>query len=95
MSTPAPEPARRGRQLLRCPRCGSRLIYPRTITAGDPVVIFDRRCPDCEYCDAVAVSALGADVWLHHEQKLRSELESLADALANGQPIELSDVFAP
>jgi hypothetical protein len=81
-----------GRQLLRCPCCGSRLIYPRDASGASGFVVFDRRCPECEYRDSVVVSALAADVWAHHQQRIRAELVGLADELACGRATEPFDV---
>jgi DNA-directed RNA polymerase subunit RPC12/RpoP len=89
-------PARlRGRQLLRCPRCGSHLIYARDAGGGDALVVFDRRCPECEHRDSVVVSARAADVWSRHQQRIRAKLERVANELAGRGASEPSDDVSP
>jgi hypothetical protein len=82
----------RGTQLLRCPSCASRLIYPRDAGGTSGHVRFDRRCPECEYRDSVVVGPLAATVWSRHHQRIRAQLSNLADELARGQAIEPSDL---
>jgi hypothetical protein len=89
------ERARRGRdRILRCPHCGSRLIYPRDVGGTGATVMFDRRCPECEYCDRVLLNPVAAAVWSRHEDRVRADLAALADALARGEAIEPFDVSA-
>ena len=92
MSPPDGSSRPRGKQLLRCPSCESRLIYPRDAGGTNGLVIFDRRCPECEYRDSVVVGALAATTWARHHQRIRAQLEHLADELAGGQAAEPFDV---
>jgi hypothetical protein len=78
---------------LRCPACSSALIY--TIDASDEaghrvdrmlrlvgVALVDRRCPECEYRDAVATSAFSAAVAYRQETCRLAGLRALAESLA-------------
>jgi hypothetical protein len=82
--------------LVRCPGCASTLIY--TIDAlDDPdapghqvdrmlrlvgIALVDRRCPDCEYRDAVATSALAVAIAYRQETCRLAGLRALAESLA-------------
>jgi hypothetical protein len=69
--------------------CSSELIYPlRCVRHGTHSVV-DRRCPECEYHDRVITSRLATELWYRRNADLAGELESLADALANGLELEL------
>ncbi len=52
-----------------------------------------RRCPECEYRDRVVTTRFAAAVWARHETRVASSLHALADALADGAPVAVSDVF--
>ena len=80
--------------LVRCPRCSSRLIAPCTPTAAHDGVIVDRRCPECDHRDRVVTTAFAAAVWARHETRVASSLHALADALADGAPVEVSEISA-
>jgi hypothetical protein len=80
--------------LVRCPRCSSRLITPTQTDACRDGVIVDRRCPDCDHRDRVVTTAFAAAVWARHEARVASSLGALADALADGAPIEISEIPA-
>lgn len=83
--------------LIRCPRCASRLIAPSTRIVVDEDaerVAVDRRCPDCGHEDRVVTSALAAFVWQRHQTHHAHALVALADALAAGLPIEVSEISA-
>jgi DNA-directed RNA polymerase subunit RPC12/RpoP len=77
--------------LVRCPRCSSRLIGPTHTDACRDGVIVERRCPECDHRDRVVTTAFAAAVWARHESRVASGLLALADALADGAPIELSE----
>jgi hypothetical protein len=55
-------------------------------------VIVDRRCPDCGHSDRVVTTPLAAEVWERHETRVACSLHALADALADGAPVELSEI---
>jgi hypothetical protein len=80
--------------LVRCPRCSSRLIAPTQTDACHAGVLVDRYCPECGHADRVVTTAFAAAVWERHEQRVASGLAALADALADGAPIAVTDIFA-
>lgn len=80
--------------LVRCPRCSSRLITPTQSDTCHAGVLVDRRCPECGHCDRVVTTPFAAAVWGRHETRVASSLAALADALADGAPIAVSDIFA-
>ena len=80
--------------LVRCPRCSSRLIGPTRTDACRDGVIVDRRCPECEHSDRVITTPFAAAVWSRHEARVRSSLLALADALADGAPVQVSEIPA-
>jgi hypothetical protein len=80
--------------LVRCPRCSSRLISPTQADGCHDGVIVDRRCPECGHRDRVVTTAFAAAVWARHETRVASSLSALADALADGAPIEVSEILA-
>ena len=55
---------------------------------GDEVVI-ERRCPECGHHDRVVTTPLAAIVWARHEARVAVGILALADAIADGAPIEL------
>jgi hypothetical protein len=90
------------RSLGRCPRCDSRLIQlreqPRARRASDPrtvdellrlvgVSLLDRRCPECEHRDSIAVPTLGAATWYRDETRRLMALQTLADSIAVAGPL--------
>jgi DNA-directed RNA polymerase subunit RPC12/RpoP len=81
--------------LVRCPRCGSGLIAPMWADECNEGVMFGRRCPECDHRDRVVTTRFAAAVWARHETRVASSLEALADALADGVPVAVSDVFPP
>jgi hypothetical protein len=52
-----------------------------------------RRCPECDHRDRVVTTRFAAAVWARHESRIASSLQALADALADGVPVLVSDVF--
>jgi DNA-directed RNA polymerase subunit RPC12/RpoP len=80
--------------LVRCPRCSSRLISPTQADGCHDGVVVDRRCPECGHRDRVVTTAFAAAVWARHETRVASSLQALADALADGAPIEVSEISA-
>ncbi|MDX6597160.1 MAG: hypothetical protein QOE87_1047 [Gaiellales bacterium] len=78
--------------LVRCPRCSSRLIAPTSKDGCKDGVIVNRRCPECGHCDRVVTTAFAAAVWARHETRVACGLHALADALADGAPVELSEI---
>ncbi len=99
-SLKSPRPVRRS--LGRCPHCDSRLIQvreqPRARRASDPrnvdellrlvgVSLLDRRCPECEHRDSVAVPTLGAAAWYRDETRRLIALQALADSIAVAGPL--------
>jgi Zn ribbon nucleic-acid-binding protein len=93
MSMPAEPSGRPARMLVRCPQCTSRLMTPVDAVggAGEDVVI-ERQCPECGHHDRVVTTPLAAIVWARHEARIAGSLLALADALAEGAPIELSEL---
>jgi hypothetical protein len=80
--------------LVRCPRCSSRLISPLRADGCHDGVIVDRHCPECGHDDRVVTTAFAAAVWARHETRVAASLHALADALADGAPLEVSDISA-
>ena len=78
--------------LVRCPRCCSRLIAPLHTDDCKDGVIVNRRCPECGHCDQVVTTAFAAAVWARHESRVTCSMQALADALADGAPIEVSEI---
>ena len=80
--------------LVRCPRCGSRLISAEHSEPCADGVLVDRRCPECEYSDRVFTTTFAAAVWERHDTRVAASLQALADALADGAPLVVSDISA-
>jgi hypothetical protein len=80
--------------LVRCPLCSSRLISPLQADGCHDGVIVDRHCPECGHRDRVVTTPFAAAVWARHETQVAASLHALADALADGAPIEVSDISA-
>jgi uncharacterized Zn finger protein (UPF0148 family) len=80
--------------LVRCPRCGSRLISPLQADGCYDGVVVARHCPECGHRDRVVTTAFAAAVWARHETQIAASLHALADALADGAPLEVSDISA-
>jgi transcriptional regulator NrdR family protein len=80
--------------LVRCPKCQSRLMAPVDAVGGDggDEVVIERQCPECGHHDRVVTTPLAAIVWARHEARVAGSIEALADALADGAPIELSEI---
>jgi hypothetical protein len=78
--------------LVRCPRCCSRLIAPTQADGCHDGVIVDRSCPECGHRDRVVTTTFAAAVWARHEARVASGLQALADALAEGAPVAVSDI---
>jgi hypothetical protein len=82
--------------LAHCPSCASPLIYTVDATDDDDppahrvdrtlrlvgVALVDRRCPECEYRDAVATSALEAAIAYRRGTCRLAGLRALAESLA-------------
>jgi hypothetical protein len=80
--------------LVRCPRCRSRLITPEQCERCADGVLVDRHCPECSYDDRVFTTTFAAAVWERHETRVAASLRALADALADGAPLTVSDIWA-
>jgi hypothetical protein len=80
--------------LGRCPLCSSRLISPLQADDCRNAVLVDRHCPECGHRDRVVTTAFAAAVWARHETRIAASLGALADALADGAPLEVSDILA-
>jgi DNA-directed RNA polymerase subunit RPC12/RpoP len=78
--------------LVRCPRCSSRLIAPLQSDDCHTGVTVERHCPECGHRDRVVTTAFAAAVWARHETRVAASMNALADALADGAPIEVSDI---
>lgn len=91
---PSEHPSGRpARMLVRCPQCESKLMAPIDAVGGDgDEVIIERHCPECGHHDRVVTTPLAAIVWARHEARVAGNMEALADALADGAPIELSKI---
>jgi DNA-directed RNA polymerase subunit RPC12/RpoP len=96
MTTPIEPNGRPARMLVRCPQCASRLMAPLDAIGreGDEAVI-ERRCPECGHCDRVVTTTLAAIIWARHEARILAGMAALADALADGAPVELSEISVP
>lgn len=79
--------------LVRCPHCRSVLIAPLEAAECRDGMMVGRRCPECGYCDRVVTTRFAAAVWARHETRVAASLQALADALADGAPIAVSDIF--
>jgi hypothetical protein len=71
--------------LVRCPICGSGLIYPARCAARGGLSLIERRCPECGHCDHVRTNRLAAELWHRRNARLAEEMAMLADALADGR----------
>jgi hypothetical protein len=80
--------------LVRCPRCSSQLISPLQADGCRNGVIVDRHCPECGHRDRVVTTTFAAAVWARHETRIAASLRALADALADGAPVCVSDIAA-
>jgi hypothetical protein len=80
--------------LVRCPRCSSRLIAPLGTEDCKDGVIVTRLCPECDHNDRVVTTTFAAAVWERHESRVTASLHALADALAEGAPVEVSEILA-
>ena len=78
--------------LVRCPRCHSRLISPQQLDSCHDGVIVDRRCPECGHQDRVVTTAFAAAVWARHETRVAACMRAFADALADGAPVQVTDI---
>ena len=76
------------RSIAKCPRCASRMIYPRDLAGVGDRVVISRRCPDCQRCDVILTTRLPAMVWFARNAREREEMAALCDALADGLPFE-------
>ena len=76
------------RSIAKCPRCASRMIYPRDLAGVGERVVISRRCPECQQCDVVLTTRLPAMVWFARNAREREEMAALCDALADGLPFE-------
>jgi hypothetical protein len=77
---------------VRCPRCLSRLISPQGLDNCHDGVIVSRRCPECGHHDRVVTTAFAAAVWARQEARVAAGMRALADALADGAPLEVTDI---
>jgi hypothetical protein len=68
------------------------LIAPGRADGCHDGVIVDRRCPECGHRDRVVTTAFAAAVWARHETRVAASMQALADALAQGAPVEVSDI---
>jgi hypothetical protein len=78
--------------LVRCPCCRSRLISPQGLDSCHDGVIVDRRCPECGHRDRVVTTAFAAAVWARQEARVAAAMLALADALADGAPLHVTDI---
>jgi DNA-directed RNA polymerase subunit RPC12/RpoP len=92
------KPSRRQGSGVRCPCCTSRLIYAvdgaerdgdasghrldRTLRLVG-VALLDRRCPDCEYRDSIAMTSLAEAVRYRRDSLSIAALTALAESLAS------------
>jgi DNA-directed RNA polymerase subunit RPC12/RpoP len=75
-------------QLVRCPSCSGKLIYPTDIAASERVAVVSRRCPDCEHRDVVTTRPLAVLLWFERNVRIAEGLAALCDAVADGLPLE-------
>jgi hypothetical protein len=69
------------------------LIAPLHSDVCKDGVIVNRRCPECGHCDRIVTTTFAAAVWERHETRVSSSLLALADALADGAPVEVSEIL--
>jgi DNA-directed RNA polymerase subunit RPC12/RpoP len=79
--------------LVRCPSCRSRLIARTQSDDCTLGVIVGRRCPECDYRDRVVTTRVAAAIWARHETRIAASMLALADALAEGAPVVVADIF--
>src|SRR4051812_4028944 len=79
--------------LVRCPSCNSGLIAPTQADECSDGVVVRRRCPECGHRDRLVATRFAAAVWARHETRISSRLQGLADALADGAPLDVSELF--
>ena len=61
--------------------CAGRLLYTVDGVWGDSEVILDRRCPECEYREAVVVSVWTASARYREDTRTLLAMQVLADSL--------------
>ena len=85
--------------LTCCPGCSSRLIGLAGCEGVDEaddwsqLAVVDRRCPECDYRDRQITTALAAAIWTREELRVAETLLALADALADGMVLDLSELL--
>jgi hypothetical protein len=77
--------------LVRCPLCLSKLIYPIDVAGSGSRTVISRRCPECELHDMVVTGQAAAGAWLVRNSQLRESLGALCEAIADGIPMCLED----
>ena len=81
--------------LIHCPRCASQLVVPvSTVDLDRSSAVVARHCPECGHEDRVLTTAVAADLWRRREARVAASMKGLAEALADGLPIELSELTA-
>jgi hypothetical protein len=80
--------------LVFCPSCSSQLLAPQRSVGYDDQVMIARRCPECGLEDVVTTTPVAAAAWARRELAISGSLRGLADALADGLPVELSEIVA-
>jgi ribosomal protein S27E len=68
--------------LVRCPACGSGLIYPLARRGDGRYAEIECRCPDCEETTVMVTSALVAVVWERRNARAAAALTRLAESIA-------------
>jgi hypothetical protein len=69
------------------------LIHPLTCWSFERYSLLRRRCPECEHRDVVSANRLAAAVWMRRGDAARERMHALADALADGLPLEVDEVL--
>ena len=80
-----------GRQLTSCPACQSALIQIECCHPfGQTGALLERRCPECDYEDELAVAMAVADVLAEHAAELATSLEQFANRLESATELWIS-----
>jgi hypothetical protein len=80
-----------GRQLISCPACQSPLIQIECCHPfGQAGALLERRCPECDYEDELAVAMVVADVLQEHAAELATSLEEFANRLESAAELWIS-----
>jgi hypothetical protein len=69
--------------IVRCPVCGSGLIYPLACCHDGGATEIECHCPECEQTEVIVTSPIVAAVWLLRDARVAEAMSELADVLAD------------